>query len=139
MMIFSCRIMKKHVSFDSEISFMTFGWKWFFLICAEKCVSWISMKEKVLKLVEKCFVLRKQVRSLSFHTSKFFSHSTTSMEWKILKTQTKSSLLSKISSKTLTPRLLSLSPKLNGENETHRVENGGSIYKIIGEGKLNSH
>jgi hypothetical protein len=51
------------------------------------------------------------------------------MEWKILKTQAKSSLLSKISSKTLTPRLLSLSLELNGANEAHRIENGG-LYRI---------
>ena len=44
------------------------------------------------------------------------------MDWKILKTQAKSSLLSKILSKTLSPRLLSLSPNLNGANEDHRVE-----------------
>jgi hypothetical protein len=52
------------------------------------------------------------------------------MEWKILKTQAKSSLLSKILSETLTPRLLSLSPKLNGANEAHRFKNSG-LYRII--------
>jgi hypothetical protein len=49
------------------------------------------------------------------------------MEWKILKTQAKSYLLSKMSSKTLTPRLLSLSPKLNGANEAHRFKMEGYI------------
>jgi hypothetical protein len=50
------------------------------------------------------------------------------MEWKILKNQAKSSLLLKISSKILTLGILSLSPKINGANEAHRVENGG-LYR----------
>jgi hypothetical protein len=52
------------------------------------------------------------------------------MEWKILKTEAKSSLFLKISGKTLTLGLLSLSPKLNGANEAHRVENGG-LYRRL--------
>ena len=44
-----------------------------------------------------CF--RKSVRILSFHTFKGFHTSKTLMRWKILKTRTKSSLLSKISNK----------------------------------------
>ena len=41
MMIFSCRIMKKHVSIDSEMSFMRFGWKCVFAIFGE----WVSLME----------------------------------------------------------------------------------------------
>ena len=58
----------------------------------------------------------------------FFLTQQTSMEWQILKTEAKSSLLLKILSKTLTLGLLSLYPKINGENEAHGVENGG-LYK----------
>ena len=45
-----------------------------------------------------------------------------------MKTQAKSSLLLKISSKTLTLELISLFQNLDGANEAHRVENGG-LYK----------
>ena len=74
MIVFSCRTMKKHVSFNSEMSFMRFGWNFIFAIRREKSVSHgIRWKEKkVLNLVEKFFVLRKHVRSLSFHTYKMF-------------------------------------------------------------------
>lgn len=53
----------------------------------------------------------------SFHTSQ------TSMRQKILKAQTKSSLLSRISNKILTLGLSSFSPKLKCTNEDHGVKN----------------
>ena len=65
----------------------------------KKCVPWGSMKEKVWSLMKECLVFENCVRILSFHTWKSFLTSQTLMTWKILKTATKSSLLSKISSK----------------------------------------
>ena len=45
MMIFSCRIMKKHVSIDSETSFMRFRWKSVFAIWGER-VSLMEFDER---------------------------------------------------------------------------------------------
>ena len=64
-MKFSCRIMKKHVSFDFKMSFMRFRWKCVFAIRGEKvCL----MEEKVWSWWKECFELWIQVRSLIFHT-----------------------------------------------------------------------
>ena len=68
MIRFSFRIMKKHVSFDYEMSFKRFRWKCDFAIHGGKCISWKSMKEKVLKWWKEWFVFEKQVISLSFRT-----------------------------------------------------------------------
>ena len=70
-----------------------------FLQSAMKSVSWGSMKENVWSLMKECLVFENCVRSLSFLTLKSFHTSQTSMRWKFLETQTKSSQLSKISSK----------------------------------------
>ena len=48
MMRFSCRIMKKHVSFDSEMSFMRFGWKCVFAIQGEGvCLMEFDERKKI--------------------------------------------------------------------------------------------
>ena len=74
MITFSCRIMKKHVSFDSEMSFMRFGWKCVFAIHGEKCVSWNLMKEKVLKLMKIMLWVEKTSEKFAFsYLEKFFS------------------------------------------------------------------
>ena len=74
MMIFSCRIMKKHGSFDSEMSFMRFGWRCVFSIHGEKCVSWNSMKEKVLKLMKIILCVEKNNEKFEYsYLETFFS------------------------------------------------------------------
>ena len=48
-----------------KTSFYNLWWK--------KCVSWGSMRKKVWSLMKECLVFENCVRSLSFHTWKFFS------------------------------------------------------------------
>ena len=58
-MIFSCRIMKKHVSIDSKMYFMIFWWKCVFAIRGE----WVDLMEfderKVLNFCEKIIWVQK--------------------------------------------------------------------------------
>ena len=82
-------------------------------------------ERKVLKFDEKWFELRtSEIRweVLVSILRKVFSLKKLGWNGKTKKTQAKSSFLSKIWSK------LSLSPKLNGANEDHRVENTG-LYR----------
>ena len=65
----------------------------------KKLVSRGSMKEKLEVWWKNAFVFWNDVRSLSFLSLKIFHTSQTSMRWKFLETRTKSSHLSKISSK----------------------------------------
>ena len=58
---------------------------------------WKSLSHGIRWKNALCF--KNCVRSLSFHTWKIFHTSQTSMRWKLLTNRTKSSLLSKISSK----------------------------------------
>ena len=117
MMRFSFRIKKKHVSFDTEMYFMRFGWKWVFCNPWWKSVSHGIQWKKFFWSDEKnALCLRNKWEVLVFILRKKFLTQQTLMEWKILKAEAKSSLRLKISSKTLTLGLLSLSPKLNGEN-----------------------
>ena len=122
-MRFSCKIMKKHVSIDYENYFMGFRWKCVF--CNPGWMSW-SHGVRWKKSFEVCCKIalswENKWEVLVFILIK--SLLTWKLGWngKSWKTQAKSSLLSKISSKTLTPMLLSLSPKLNGANEDNRVK-----------------
>jgi hypothetical protein len=77
MMWFSCRIMKKHVSIDFEMSFMSFGWKYHFFnlwwMSESHGVRW---KKSFWIFVKTCFELRKQVKldeKLSFILRKVLS------------------------------------------------------------------
>ena len=129
MIVFSFSIMKKHVSFDSEMSFVRFRWKCDFAIRGEKVCLMEFDERKSFEVDGKNALIWTKWDKFKFsYSKKKILTQQTSIKWKILKTRTKSSLLSKILSKTLTLVLLSLSPNLNGTNETHRIENG-SLYR----------
>ena len=127
-MRFSCRITKKHVSINSEMSFTIFTWKCVFAIQGERVSHGVRWKKKFWSWWKSALCWENKWEVWVFILRNFFLTLPTLMEWKILKTQAKSSLLSKISSKTLTPRLLSLSSNLNGENEVHRLKIRG-LYR----------
>ena len=100
MMRFSCRIVKKHVSIDSKKYFMRFGWKCVFAIRG----GWVSLMEfderKVLKFKERVLWVEKTSEKFKFsYLEKVFSLEKLGWNVKSWKTQAKSSLLSKISSK----------------------------------------
>ena len=130
MIIFSCRIMKKHVSFDSKMSFMRFRWKCVFAIRGEKvCLMEFDERKSFEVGGKNALSLRKKWEVWVFILRKVFLTQQALMEWQILKTKAKSSLHLKISSKTLTLGFFSLSPKLNDAKQDHRVKNGG-LYRI---------
>ena len=94
MMRFSCSIMKKHVSFDSEMSFMIFGWNCVLAIHGEKSVSHgIRWKKKFWSWWKNDLICEKKWEVRTFILRKFFLTRPTWMEWKILKTQSKSSII----------------------------------------------
>ena len=74
MMRFSYKIMKKHVSFNSKMFFIRFGWKCVFAIYGEKCDSWNLMKENVLNLMERMLCVEKTSEKFDFsYLENFFS------------------------------------------------------------------
>ena len=100
MMRFSCRIMKKHVSIDFEMFFMRFIWKCFYASHDE----WVSLMEfdgrKCFEVYGKsAFSWENKWEVWVFILRKVFSLEKLGWNDKSWKTQAKSSLLLKISSK----------------------------------------
>ena len=127
-MTFSCRIMKKHVSIECEMYFMRFKWK-----CVNAILGgWVGLMEfderQVFKFGGKMLWVEKTSESgwevWVLILIKFFSLEKLGWNGKTWKLEAKSSFLSKTQVNSHS-RLLSLSPKLNGAKEVHRVENRG--------------
>ena len=103
-MIFSFRIMKKHVSFDSEMSLMRFRWKWVFAIHGEKVCLMEFDERKSFEVMERMLCVWETSEKFEFsYLEKFFINQQLSWNgkyWKFelnplfsWKTQVKLSLL----------------------------------------------
>ena len=74
MMIFSFRIMKKHISFDSETSFMRFRWKCDFAICGGKVCLMEIDERKSFEVMEIRLCVWETSEKFEFsYLEKFFS------------------------------------------------------------------
>ena len=116
--------MKKRVSFDSKMSFMRFGWNCVFAICGEKVCLMEFDERKSFEVDGNNTLGWKTSEKFEFsYLEKFFS--LYQLRWNGKSWKLKLNPLFSWKSQVK----LSLSPKLNGANEAHRVENGG-LYRM---------